>query len=188
MPAASFRCADGNVADVATHIDTWSTLCTIAGRADFLYVIDSKLCSRQNMDHIARHGGRFVTVMPRNRQEDGQFRHWLQTHTPAWEPVWQRPNPPSAELYPIVWVWSTLLTLKHGFRRQNNVAAAIDHLGEIKRRLGAARARLRGAAQIDLEVDDVLAKRSGEVCSSGEGHPEAPRGFGARPYAWKLGR
>ena len=170
-----FRCADGNVADVATHIDTWNTLCAIAGRADFLYVADSKLCSRHNMDHIARHGGRFVTVMPRNRQEDGQFRHWLQTHTPAWEPVWQRPNPrsadgprdewyvfcpevPSAELYPIVWVWSTLLTLKHGFRRQNNVAAAIDHLANIKRRLGAARARLRGAAQIDLEVDDILTR------------------------------
>ena len=170
-----FRCADGNVADVSTHIDTWNTLREIAGRADFLYVADSKLCSRPNLDHIARHGGRFVTVMPRNRQEDAHFRHWIQTHTPAWEPVWQRPNPrhadgprddwyvfspevPSAEAYPIVWVWSTLLTLKHGYRRQKNVAAAIDRLVDIKRRLGAARARLRGAAQIDLEVQDILAR------------------------------
>ncbi|MFT4101015.1 MAG: IS1634 family transposase [Burkholderiaceae bacterium] len=170
-----FRCADGNVADVSTHIDTWNALREIAGRVDFLYVADSKLCSRQNMDHIARQGGRFVTVMPRNRQEDTQFRRWIQTNTPAWELVWQRPNPrhadgprddwyvfspeaPSAEAYPIVWVWSTLLTLKHGYRRQKNVAAAIDHLVDIKRRLGAARARLRGAAQIDLEVQDILAR------------------------------
>jgi transposase len=170
-----FRCADGNVADVSTHIETWNTLRQIAGRADFLYVADSKLCSRPNMDHIARQGGRFVTVMPRNRQEDAHFRRWIQTHSPAWEPVWQRPNPrhadgprddwyvfspqaPSAEAYPIVWVWSTLLTLKHGYRRQNNVAAAIDHLVDIQRRLATARARLRGAAQIDLEVQEILTR------------------------------
>ena len=168
-----FRCTDGNVADVTTHIDTWNTLRSVAGRADFLYVADSKLCSRENMAHIDRNGGRFVTVMPRNRQEDGQFRTWIQTNAPAWELVWQRPNRrdpegprdewyvfkqelPSAELYPIVWVWSTLLTLKHTFRRQKNVAVAVDHLTDIKRRLAGARARLRGAAQIDLEVAEIL--------------------------------
>jgi transposase len=168
-----FRCTDGNVADVTTHIDTWNTLRTVAGRADFLYVADSKLCSHENMGYIDRNGGRFVTVMPRNRQEDGQFRKWIQTNVPAWELVWQRPNRrdpdgprdewyvfkqelPSAELYPIVWVWSTLLTLKHTFRRQKNVAAAVDHLADIKRRLAGARVRLRGAAQIDLEVAEIL--------------------------------
>jgi len=30
--------------------------------------------------------------MPRLRQEDGEFRKWIQTHTPAWELVWDRPN------------------------------------------------------------------------------------------------
>jgi hypothetical protein len=34
------------------------------------YIADSKLCSFENMDHIDRAGGRFVTVMPRSRQED----------------------------------------------------------------------------------------------------------------------
>jgi hypothetical protein len=127
------------------------------------------------MDHIARHGGRFVTVMPRSRKEDSHFRHWIQTNTPQWEPVWDRPNPrnadgprdlwyvhtpeiPSAELYPIHWVWSTLLTLKHGISRRERVAAAVDRLADIKRRLGAARARLRGATQIDFEVQEILAK------------------------------
>ena len=122
-----FRCADGNTADVRKHIETWNTLRALAGRADFLYVADSKLCSHDNMDHIARAGGRFVTVMPRSRQEDAQFRRWIQTNTPAWELVWDRPNAreadgprdlwyvfkpelPSAELYSIVWVWSTVLT------------------------------------------------------------------------------
>src|SRR6266571_6966283 len=77
-----FRTADGNTNDSVTHIETWNTLRTLAGRADFLYVADSKLCSRDNLDHIHRAGGRFVTVMPRTRLEDAEFRKWIQTNTP----------------------------------------------------------------------------------------------------------
>ena len=54
-----FRVADGNTNDSTTHIETWNTLRALAGRADFLYVADSKLCSRDNLDHIHRAGGRF---------------------------------------------------------------------------------------------------------------------------------
>jgi len=172
-----FRCADGNTTDVRTHIETWNTLRTLAGRADFLYVADSKLCSHDNMQHIARAGGRFVTVMPRSRQEDAQFRKWIQTHSPAWELVWDRPNPreadaprdlwyvfkselPSAELFAVVWVWSTLLTLHQTHRRQKHLASATEQLTDLKRRLGAARARLRGAVQIDLQVAQILERYS----------------------------
>ena len=119
VPVA-FRCADGNASDSRTHIDTWNALGAVAGRADFLYVADSKLCSYENMDYIHRAGGRFVTVMPRSRQEDAQFRKSIQTDTPDWELVWDRPNAryrdgprdcwyvfkpalPSMEVWPIVW-------------------------------------------------------------------------------------
>ena len=172
-----FRCADGNTTDVRTHIETWNTLRALTGRADFLYVADSKLCSHDNMDHIARAGGRFVTVMPRSRQEDAQFRKWIQTNSAAWELVWDRPNArqadgprdlwyvlrpelPSAELYPIIWVWSTLLSLHQTHRRHKHLAAATEQLTDLKRRLGAARARLRGAAQIDLQVALILERYS----------------------------
>ena len=168
-----FRCADGNTTDVRTHIETWNSLRALAGRSDFLYVADSKLCSHDNMEHIARAGGRFVTVMPRSRQEDAQFRKWIQTASPAWELVWDRPNArcadgpcdrwyvfrpelASAELYAITWVWSTLLSLHQTQRRQKHLAAAIERLSDLKRRLAAARARLRGAAQIDLQVAQIL--------------------------------
>jgi hypothetical protein len=46
-----------------------------------------------NMQHIHRAGGRFLTVMPRARKEDEQFRKWMQSNTPARELVWDRPNP-----------------------------------------------------------------------------------------------
>jgi hypothetical protein len=65
-----FRCEDGNTSDSRTHPATWDTLVKATGRADFLYVADSKLCSEAAMDHIDRRGGRFVCVLPRSRSED----------------------------------------------------------------------------------------------------------------------
>jgi hypothetical protein len=53
-------------------------------------------------------------------------------------------------------VWSTLLQLRQTHRRQKHLASAIEQLGHLKRRLAAARARLRGAAQIDFEVAQIL--------------------------------
>lgn len=169
----TFRCADGNTSDSRTHIDTWSALRALAGRADFLYVADSKLCSRENMDFIDRAGGRFVTVLPRNRLEDQEFRAWIQTHTPDWVNVWDRPNArradgpqdrwfvwqaalPSSESWPVVWVWSTLLALRQEARRRRNIAAATEELESLRLRLAGAKARLRGAAEIDLQVASIL--------------------------------
>lgn len=62
------------------------------GRTDFLYVADSKLCSRDAMGHIAGKGGRFVTILPRSRAEDGAFGDYLQTHTPVWTEAARRPG------------------------------------------------------------------------------------------------
>jgi transposase len=168
-----FRVADGNTNDSSTHIETWNALRALAGRADFLYVADSKLCSRDNMDHIHRAGGRFVTVLPRTRKEDAEFREWLQTHTPPWELIWDRSNArtqdgprdrwylykaplPSAEVWSVVWVWSTLLTLRQEARRRRNLVAATEALGALRQRLASPKARPRSAAEIDLRVAQIL--------------------------------
>lgn len=172
-----FRCADGNTNDSVTHRDSWDALRAVAGRADFLYVADSKLCSRENLAYIDRAGGRFVTVVPRSRMEDGEFREWLQTHNPDWELVWDRPNRRRAdgprdcwsvfpaplaasEGWPIVWVYSTLLALRQEFRRRKNIVAAEQALAILRTRLAGGRTRLRGAAQIDLAVAEILQKFS----------------------------
>ena len=174
VPVA-FRCADGNASDSVTHIETWNTLKTVAGRSDFLYVADSKLCSRENMDHIERAGGRFVTVMPRSRLEDAQFRKWIQTHTPEWTLVWDRPNPrysegprdcwyvqrsalPSMEAWSIVWVWSTVLTLRQHARRLRNIAAAVEELQRLRQRLASSKTRLRGAPEIDEQIKLIVGR------------------------------
>jgi transposase len=174
IPVA-FRCSDGNTSDSRTHIETWNTLRAVAGRPDFLYVADSKLCSRENMDHIDRAGGRLVTVLPRSRSEDDEFRKWIQTQTPDWTCVWDRPHPryadgprdrwfvlraplPSAEGWTVVWVWSTLLTLRQESRRKRNMAAASEELTSLRERLAGPRTRLRRAADIDFHVKTILEK------------------------------
>jgi len=169
-----FRVADGNTSDSVTHIETWESRRAVAGRADFLYVGDSKLCGFDSLDHIHRAGGRFVTVLPRSRAEDAQFRKWIQSHTPEWELVWDRPNPRHAsrgprdrwwvyrdplgsrEGWPLVWVWSTLLTLHQRERRHRHLAAATEALTALRSRLLSARTRRRGAARIDSAVEGIL--------------------------------
>ena len=76
------RALDGQTSDVATHVDTWNTLRQIVGRPDFLYVADSKLCSRKSLAYLAAHQGRFITMLPRTRREDGWFRRYVQDHAP----------------------------------------------------------------------------------------------------------
>jgi transposase len=168
-----FRCLDGNTNDVDTHIESWEALRRLAGRPDFLYVADSKLCSRENMDHIDRNGGRFVTVMPRSRMEDSEFRKWIQTHEPQWQKVWDRPNPqrkggprdrwfvfvaplPSREAWPVVWVYSALLALRQEQTRREHIAAATQKLSDLQTTLRATKSRIRKAQEVDERVDKIL--------------------------------
>jgi len=84
---------DGNTTDDQVHQDTWAFLRQIIGHSNFLYVADSKLCTRDNMSYIADRQGRFLTVMPRTRAEDGWFRTYLQSHAVEWREVHREPNP-----------------------------------------------------------------------------------------------
>jgi transposase len=84
---------DGNTTDDSVHQRTWLDLCELVGGPDFLYVADSKLCSKDNMGRIAQGGGRFLTVMPRTRGEDSRFRLWVQQNAVNWSEVLRKPNP-----------------------------------------------------------------------------------------------
>lgn len=171
-----FRCEAGNASDSRTHEQTWDALCRAAGRVDFLYVADCKLCNREAMEHIAGRQGRFVTVMPRSRREDRQFRGWIQTHQPTWELVWDRPNPrrrsgppdrwwvfrspvPSREGWPVIWVYSALLALRQERTRQERLARAIERLQEFNARLLGPRPRHRSRRQVRERVEEILSER-----------------------------
>jgi transposase len=168
-----FRCADGNVSDATTHIETWETLCRLTGRPDFLYVADAKFCTRDTMDYVDRRRGRFITVLPRTRREDAMFRQWLQTHTPAWEDVWNRPHPrrrdgprdiwrvsrdpvPSLEGWPVIWVWSTLGALHQAQARRERITRAIQDFEAVQEKLRGPKPRLRSPAQLTAHAATML--------------------------------
>jgi transposase len=170
-----FRREDGNASDSLGHVQTWDTLCQITGKSDFLYVADSKLCSQDNLEHIDKHKGRFVTVLPRTRMEDAQFRKEIQKREPEWELVWDRPHPrrkygprdrwwvykdpiPSCEAWPIIWVNSSLLALKQDQTRREQLARAKEALVDLKARLAAPKSRIRKAPQVQKEIQEILGR------------------------------
>jgi transposase len=170
-----FRCEAGNCNDSTTHIETWNALCRAAGGTDFLYVADSKLCAKEPLDYIHQHGGRLVCVMPRTRLEDAEFRDWIQTHEPDWTLVRDRPNPrrpggprdrwwtyratlPSREVWPVVWLYSSLLALRQDTRRRERIARCEQAFADLNAKLSAPRAHRRKRAEVQQRVDDILAE------------------------------
>lgn len=153
------RVADGNTNDDVLHIPTWDQLVDLLGRVDFLYVADCKLSSREAMDHINRRRGRFLTVLPASRKEDGQFRDLLVDHEPGWaeacrrparrqsdpDEVWWTCQPPwpSAEGYRLVWVKSSSKVNRDAEARRDRIARGIAALDQLNARLASAKTRIK---------------------------------------------
>jgi len=169
-----FRCENGNTNDAITHVETWKTLRDLYGGPDFLYVADSKLCALDNMQTIDGMGGRFVTVLPRTRLEDRYFRKRVQENEIPWETVWDKPNPrkkkygprdvwkvhrdpiPSQEVWPITWVYSNLLALHQGRRREENIHAASGELSKLRQKLTGSRPRIKTKFAANQKVQAIL--------------------------------
>lgn len=160
------RVTDGNTTDDTTHIDTWNNLTKLTGRTDFLYVADSKLATRPQMDHIHRHHGRFVTVLPRSRTEDKYFRtEWIRHHAPNWTEARRTPGPhldgpddvwstfphphPSSEGYRIVWTHSTRHAQRDADDRTRRIHQATTALDNLNERLRNPRCRIKDLLTAD---------------------------------------
>ena len=124
------------------------------------------------MGHIAGRGGRFVTVLPRSRAEDGAFRDWLQTHTPVWAEAARRrgaragepdqvysttPAPlPSAEGYRITWVHSTAKAARDAAARQARIEAGVAAIEALDVKLAGPRCRLKTRVAVEAAARDAL--------------------------------
>jgi transposase len=169
----AYRLADGNTSDDPTHVPTWDGLVALLGRADFLYVADSKLCSRAAMGHIAGRGGRFVTILPRSRAEDSAFRDYLQAHCPTWTEAARRPGArlgdpdevysttpaplPSAEGYRIVWVHSTAKASRDAAARQARLEAGVAAIEALAGKLTGPRSRFKTRVAVEQAATAALA-------------------------------
>jgi transposase len=170
----TFRVADGNTADVTTHIATWDALVALTGRTDFLYTADSKLASFDNVAHIHARGGRFLSVLPAARREDRIFRDWVVTNTPDWTEAQRRPSRdadhpedvlstyedhlPSADGHRIIWIHSTAKARRDATRRHQAIARAIAAIDALNSRLASPRCRIKTAVAAEAEAREAIAE------------------------------
>ncbi len=174
-----FKVADGNTEDSTTHVETWDVLRALVGSPRFLYVADSKLCTRETLKYIGEHGGSFITVLPRSRKEDTLFKAWLQTHTPAWEEVARRPHPrlkhgppdvfravaspiPDADGFRLLWYESSHKMERDAQARRDTIQTVWKELEEFATKLQGPRPRRRTRAAVAAAVEALLAARGAE--------------------------
>lgn len=172
----SFQLFDGNRADVTTHIPNWDGLRDFLGRENFIYTADSKLCSTNNLDHIASHHGKFITIMPKNRKEVGEFYEKLQRGDAIdWQLAYRTENSRkkgcwityqiyadevSREGYRIIWVHSSSKEIQDRKTRERRIAKAEEALEELSGRLN--KYYLKTRKQIEQAVDKI-SKRVSDV-------------------------
>jgi transposase len=174
-----FKVADGNTADARTHVETWQSLCLLVGRPDFLYVADSKLCTRSTLRLIQQKGGRFITVLPRTRKEDSRFRAWLTSQTPAWQEVAQYPHPrlkdgppdivraldspfPDPDGFRLLWFHSSQKQERDAEDRREAIDRAVEELQQLKAKVEGPRSRLTTREGIAEKAEGILAHRGAQ--------------------------
>lgn len=169
----AYRSADGNTPDDLTHIPTWDQLCHLVGQPGFVYVADAKLCSSEAMGHIAGHGGRFVTIVPRGRREDTWFRDWAQTHAPAWTEALRLPGAragdpdqvwrtfeapvPSTDGYRVIWVHSSGKAARDAAARAARIEAGLAAIDALHTRLHSPKTRLKTRVAAEQAATAALA-------------------------------
>ncbi len=162
---------DGNTNDDTTHIGIWESLRKIVGGTEFIYVADSKLCTRKNMAHISAPGGHFITVLPRTRKEDARFKEWSLHNEVGWKFIWNRPHlrrkhgpaerfeavedpSLSSDGYRIIWYRSSEKWKRDERSRDNAIQAARQDLHRLRERAG--KRNLKTREQVQAAVDKIL--------------------------------
>ena len=167
----SFRVASGNVTDDSTHCDTWDLLCQLTGRKDFLYVADCKLATVENMNYIAGEKGRFVSVLPRTRCEDKDFRERARNNQAGWQALWNKTDD-QGEVIDSYSVASRPESLPEGHRlwwysstrkaeldlaaRSRQLRRAEQQLRELKQKLRSPKTRLRDEGKVHELATKIL--------------------------------
>jgi transposase len=181
-----FTAADGNTTDDVTHRATWDLLHELVGRSDFLYVADCKLATRDNMNYIDGRNGRFITVLPRSRKEDKDFRARLlsKPHSVHWKDVYTLTKVTrlrgqevietvdrftvcsdkmlSQEGYRLLWYHSTRKAELDAQRRAERLRRATQELWALRDRLQGPKTRLTQREKVQQEVQEILQERDVE--------------------------
>jgi transposase len=167
----------GNRTDDTIHRSNVDRLREILGRDDFIYVADSKLCTRPNLAHVASYGGKFVTVLPRTRAEDKRFRTTLREGARVrWRKVLvienkrRKSDPPdlyyttadgpqqTLEGYRLLWFRSSQKAQIDAQTREAALLKTESELFDLTTRLN--RGKLRQRPVIQKEIKKILRRRA----------------------------
>lgn len=164
----SYKLFDGNTTDDVTHIPNWNALRTLLDKEDFIYVADCKLCSHQNLIHIADNGGFFITIVPKDRKEVKKFLKYLKANTVTWNDAFSiESSRKKGELniyktyeaertkegFRILFVHSSSKQKDDEQRRQSKIDKALSNLEELSAKLNAY--HLKTKKQIKSTVDSI---------------------------------
>jgi transposase len=168
-----FTTASGNTADDSTHLKTWELMRQLVGSADFLYVADCKLASTDNLRTIDSRGGRFVTVLPRTRREDKQFRQRA-TETPdaiRWDDLYEVRDDDghlldqfrvvaepfrTSDGFRLLWFFSQRKKDQDAVTRARQIEKIRDELNKLRTRLQSPKTRFRTREKVEEAVDKIL--------------------------------
>lgn len=184
-----FQAASGNVADDQTHQATWKLLAELVKRPDFVYVADCKLATTDNMNAIARQGGRFITVLPASRKEDTEFRQRLREkpETIRWRELYRLTEEDgslrdvfrvctqeqlSKESYRLMWFHSRGKQDSDAATRARRLQRAIRELMDLRVRLGGKRTRFREQPKVVCAVQAILDAHHARDLLRVEIHPQ----------------
>jgi len=163
----------GNRTDDTTHIETWDTLRRIKQTADFMYVADSKLCTDEQLNHIASHHGRAITVIPETWKEVTSFTEALRKTRKAKKEIWRRYVPGSDTVqeyfsvftgkhltntrgYRIHWIYSSQKQKRDRQARKKRLQKAEEALAELNGKINMR--HLKTKESIQEAADAILAQ------------------------------
>lgn len=167
-----YKAYPGNRTDDTTHIQTWTTLCAIAGKSGFLYVADCKVCTDPQLYHIVRHGGRVVTIMPETWKESELFKNQLRRHAKAKRPILRHQVESHDTIsetfscftgrqytkkrgYRLYWIHSTEKCTRDRQARENALRKLEQQLAEFNGKLN--RHKLKKRSQIRIRLQNIFA-------------------------------
>ena len=165
----SYELFDGNRTDDTTHIGTWDSLRNFIGNTDFVYIADSKLCTMTNLAHIHSNGGKFITILPKNRTEVTAFHKQLYAGIKiAWQEEYKVPSSRkkdefttyklyedgvTSEGYRIIWIHSDNKAQQDLATRKRRIDKALAQLIELKPKLN--KRQLKTRVQIQTEIKKI---------------------------------
>jgi len=167
----SHRIYDGNQTDDRLHPANHQALQKLLGRADFIYVADCKLATKENLQKLSGWHGRFVSVMPRSWKEDESFRRRVRQGKIQWKHLSSRKNDrnPDSKLdryyvakgnyqtssgYRLHWIRSTQKAEQDTATRTRRMERALEELRNIQTKLNTY--KLKARKQIKERVETIL--------------------------------